>query len=125
MRFDRSAIGKHLQRTTSKRRLAAAQRHIDKQKLPLFPQLDPKQTAAERVAEMDEAGDRWIAVMRQYEADMWRQGRRLLFSQPAHERRWLTDQWNSKHWLPGRPEYFLDFLHGELQKEEKRAPDTA
>jgi len=100
-------------RPVTRRRLAAARRTIQREraKWGMFADQMTFETPEERIARIDAGVLAGVQLMRDNHAAMWRRGRRALFSLPPQRRRELLREWNGNHWLPGSPEYFLDFLH--------------
>lgn len=99
-------------RPFTRQRLAHAHRAIDrvKAKYPLFGEQFVTETAQDRLARQDREADIATRYWRDCQAALWRRARSLLFAMPELRRRELIDEWNGNKWLPGQPEYLLDFL---------------
>jgi hypothetical protein len=106
MRFDRF---EHWQgRTENARRLAGAQKAIQREKdvMPLFA-ADITETASERIARLEAAGAAQWGLFRGRLAAMWRRGRAALRASPNASK--LAAEWQRSP-VPGSAEYMLDFL---------------
>jgi len=106
MRFDRF---EHWQaRDANARRLARAEKAIqrEKNKMPLFA-ADITETASQRIARLEAAGDADWARFRLTLAEMWRRGRAVLRASPNAAE--LAAEWQRSP-VPGSAEYLLDFL---------------
>jgi hypothetical protein len=94
MNFSKSI--RHTSREITPRRLAAAARALRKQAdaVALFPELQPKQTPAERCTKQDESTAIWWQSIRDYRAQTWRSARRELRAmtpeQQAEVLRWFN-----------------------------------
>ncbi len=125
MRFKRCAITKEIYKPDPKRSLAAAGRHIEKEraKVPLFADQLEFDTPEQRVERLEESKRRWTAEFRQHVAQTWRECRRALNRLPKKKRLALRREWDDRGWLPASCEYFADFLrkHGvDIDKEAKQ-----
>ncbi len=113
MRF--APYPKPIARSHTRRRLMRAEKALERQKAkyPMFADQWKTETAEERLNRLDESGRLSVQNMRSHQAALWRQARCALFALPEPQRRALTDEWNDDRWLPGSPEYLLDFLRGK------------
>lgn len=123
MRFERFQIGK-TSRPITNARLKAAERALKRQanKFPLFAdQIRAEQpTAQERLEQFTQSETDWRKRMRDFNAQQWREGRRLLRSLPAEQHLGLIQKWNQKP-CPADAGYFLDFLHCSIPGEREKA----
>jgi len=99
-------------RPHTKRRQMHAQRAVDREaaKYPLFADQFVAETAEERMTRQDEGARIGLQYTRDCHALMWKRGRALLATLPEPQRSALRAEWNGYKWLPGSPEYLLDFL---------------
>lgn len=111
MRFDRYP-GPRGQRPHSPQRVAAARGVLEREraKTPLFPDFWVKESVEERLERQDRQADDRARWMRTWQAAQWRKARRRLSEVTEDERHRLLQEWNAHRFLPGSPEYFLDFL---------------
>ncbi len=102
-------------RSHTRRRLLQAERTIARQqaKYPMFADQFTRETPEERLNQLDEGARLFVQQFRADRAALWRRARGALFALPEPQRRALTDEWNGNRWLPGSPEYLLDFLRGK------------
>jgi hypothetical protein len=114
MRFQRFPA-RSPNREWTNRRIAAAKRAIEKEKakLGMFVDQFPVETLEERKARLDKGDAAWLIGFRQYRYKDWRRVRGILFALPAEQRHALVEEWNNHRWLPGTPDYLLDFLRGK------------
>lgn len=121
-RFDRSPFPRSRPNSPpSGRRLAAAKRHIERERAKWGPLLADwaaahvvTETPEERIARIDAGVRSGFAQLRQHEARMWREGRAALRCLPHSDRQAMLAEWNAKRWCPRRPEYFVDWLRRTL-----------
>jgi DNA-directed RNA polymerase specialized sigma24 family protein len=105
---------KPIARVHTRRRLLQAEKTIARQKAkyPMFADQFTSETPEECLNRLDEGAHAFVQQWRDHQAALWRRARRALFALPEPQRRALLDEWNDNRWLPGSPEYLLDFLGG-------------
>ena len=93
----------------SKRRIAAAERAVRKEAETLLPGFQRDKSAAERLARLDAATERWWQGIRDHKASDWREVRRILRQMPPDERNAFAVYWNNR-FGPKDPTYALESL---------------
>jgi hypothetical protein len=93
----------------SKRRIAAAERAVRREAETLLPGFQRDKTAADRLARMDAATERWWQKIRDSKASNWREARKILRQMPPDERCAFVEHWNTCS-APKEPEYCMDML---------------
>ena len=106
-------------RGVTPRRLAAAERTLDREreKLALFAQqvLAEQETAEQRIDRMDQAMIAYDQGHRDLAARHWRRGRRMLRSLPPDQQAALIGEWNRSS-VPPDAAYFADFIRTRLRR---------
>ena len=126
MKFNRYPHRSQYRRPVTKRRIAAAERALkrERDKFPLLADWIAEQqpTAVERVEFYNDAGDRRFAAFRDNRAKTWKRARAELRKLPKAERQRLIAQWDASPY-PKDAEYFADFLTQNIPglKERKLA----
>jgi hypothetical protein len=92
----------HARRPVTGRRLAAARRTLQRQaeEVALFPDLQPKETPAERVARLDLSAQAHFQSLRDYTAQTWRRSRAEFRSLTSAQREYVSARWNDPRWGP-------------------------
>lgn len=103
---------KHQTSEMSPRRIAAAQRAInkDKEQYALFPELVRFNTPAKRLQARDQFAADAVQARRDHRASNWIEARNILRSMSPLTRQGALRWWNQGTGCPGDPEYLLDFL---------------
>jgi hypothetical protein len=115
---------------TRRKRLAALRsQQRERDRFPLLAEhIGAQQPDLDSImAKRTEQWEKTETENRQYQANKWREARRLLETFNPDTRRAIRFYWNSHRWLPGNPSYFIYVLksvrnghlvrHGETLKE--------
>lgn len=95
-------------------RLRAADQFVkrEKAKTPLFPELAPVQSVADRVADIDAYEAEFRRRMRQHQAEEWRRARKQLRSLPPITQHGILRYW-AQSGFPPDPLYLNNVLRDE------------
>jgi hypothetical protein len=100
-------------RPVSGRRLAAAKRALQRQAdaVALFPELQPTETPAQRIARLDAAADAHWQTIRDHSAATWRRARHQFRTLTPAQRAHVLRRWNHATWHPPlEAHYFADLV---------------
>lgn len=103
---------RHQVREITPRRMAAAQRSIDKDKeqYALFPDLIRFNTPLERIKSMNKIAHDALQTRRNHRAANWIKARKIIRSLPTLQRDGALKYWNHGTQCPADPSTLLDFL---------------
>jgi hypothetical protein len=106
-------------RPVTGRRLAAARRTLQRQaeEVALFPELQPKETPAERVARLDLSAEAHFQSLRDYTAQTWRRTRAEFRTLTPAQREYVSARWNDPYWGPPHHAGYLADLIWCARKE--------
>jgi hypothetical protein len=99
-------------RPVTGRRLSAARRALQREadKVALFPELQPTETPAQRIARLDAAAEAHFQRLRDHTAATWRRARRAFRSLTPEQREQVLSRWNAPTWHPPHEAHYLAAL---------------
>lgn len=114
------------QRPITARRIAAAQRALDRKKeeVSLFPELQPKETPEERCARFDQESVATIRRWRSDEAARWKRARKAYYNLSSDDRAAVNARWRDNRFMPKTAVYLLETLRAVNPRSLPRLTPT-